>query len=262
MASKDVESLVGTSAPQHLRPHRVLALNRAENEKSIRVSVAVDKERALRLLCVTVLSPPNRLGSAQRALYAAAAADAYTRLLQASMGRAVRRRLTAEAEEAATRVFATNLRALLLQRPVLATRILGVDPGYKHGCKLAVVSATGAVLASGVMYPHSPQLERAHAKRTLQALVREHGVGVIAIGDGTASQPTIDLVAEAVREAKPALDEVRLSVVSEAGASVARRRGALLGVCRADRRRLCGRRRGTCARVIVSTSTARPRRGG
>ena len=202
-----------------LSSHRVLAINRAESLKELKVSVTLEsKERAIALLGRNTL-PPAAREREQRALLEAAVSDAFTRLLHPSMSRALRKRLAGDAEAEAMRVFASNLSALLLQRPVRGFCVLGIDPGFKHGCKLAVIDQCGVVVAHDVVYPHPPRGEVAAAKRTLRSLVRAHGVGVVAIGDGTASQETCELVAAAMRE-EPSMDDVRLSVVSEAGASV------------------------------------------
>ena len=215
------DSLAGTTwRVSQIASHRVLAINRAEARKEVRVSVTLpDRDRAIRALCASAL-PPSRSG-ARRALLEAAAADAFGRLLQPAMSRDVRRRLTAEAEAAAAAVFASNLRHVLLQRPVRGVAILGIDPGFRAGCKLACIDACGRVVDHGVVHPHPPQRERAAATRTLRALVERHGVRVIAIGDGTASQETCELVADAMNEAPAHIGGgVQLSVVSEAGASV------------------------------------------
>ena len=225
-ASQSVaDNLIGTSVRAvHLKPHRTLAINRAEAQKLLRVSITLqDNEWAIKILCRATLRPPSDGqggGGLQWQLLKEAAADAFTRLLMPSAGRELRRRLTADAEAAATRVFASNLSALLLQRPVRGVTILGVDPGYRHGCKLAVISDSGAVLAHEVVYPHQPRNERAAASKRLRSLIQTHSVGVIALGDGTASQETAEVLSAALRTEPRLDDRVKLSVVSEAGASV------------------------------------------
>ena len=249
-AGADLGRLIGSSLRvRGLPAHRTLAINRAEDRKQLKVAVIVpDRERAIGVLCAAALPRPR--GGPRAALLQSAASDAYVRLLHPTMAREVRRRLTKEAEVAAARVFASNLASLLMQRPVRDSgSILGIDPGFKSGCKLAVIGECGSVIEHGVMFPHPPMAERQKSKATLMALVAKHSVGIVAIGDGTASQPTIELVAEAIREGggggsggggksggssgsssgssgsssgsqDAAAGGVRLSVVSEAGASV------------------------------------------
>jgi uncharacterized protein len=125
--------------------------------------------------------------------------------------------LTEEAEEHAVQVFARNLRGLLLQSPVMGKRVLAIDPGYRTGCKLSVLDETGSPLAHVVVYPHSPLSQRAEAKETLLALIQEHNVQVVAIGNGTACRETEELVAEIIGESMP---ELAYTIVNEAGASV------------------------------------------
>ena len=172
---------------------------------------------------LSAASLPRPRGGARGELLQRAAADAYARLLQPAMARELRRRLTAEAEAEAASVFARNLRALLMQRPVRGMgALLGLDPGFKSGCKLAVVSECGAVLAHEVVHPHAPRHEREHARERIAALVDEYSVGVVAIGDGTASQESIELVSSALggRGVGGRDGGVSVSVVHEAGASV------------------------------------------
>ena len=187
--SADVTHLIGSSCRVcQLVPHRTLAINRAEARKALRVAVTLpEKKQALTVLCGLALPRPR--GGRRGELLQAAAADAFSRLLQPAMGRDVRRRLMEEAEAAAARVFSQNLRSLLMQRPVRAMgTLLGVDPGFTSGCKLAVISERGDVLASGTIHPHPPRAERDRARRTLRDLAEQHGVGVVAIGDGTGAR--------------------------------------------------------------------------
>jgi uncharacterized protein len=219
----DLSQLVGSSPRACQLPnHRVLAINRAEAQKALHVAVSVpDKERAVDALCAAALPRPRH--GQRAALLSAAARDAYTRLLQPAMARDLRRRLSKQAEAAAARVFAANLASLLMQRPVRGVgAILGVDPGFRSGCKLAVIGPCGNVLDHGTIFPHPPQSESERARRVLATLVDDHRVGVVAVGDGTASQPTIELITQVLREreARTGTAGVRLSVVSEAGASV------------------------------------------
>src|SRR5262249_1619654 len=130
----------------------------------------------------------------------AAIADGYRRLLAPALEREVRAELTRGAEEHAIGVFATNLRNLLLQPPLRGLCVLGIDPGYRPGCKVAVVDETGAYVESATIFPHESSRRREEAKATLQALIAKHTVGVIAIGNGTASRETEQLAAEVIRE--------------------------------------------------------------
>jgi uncharacterized protein len=142
--------------------------------------------------------------------------DAYDRLIAPSLEREVRRAFTARAEEHAIQVFATNLRNLLMQPPIHGTRVMGIDPGYRTGCKIAVVDETGAFLACETIYPHEPQKQWDEALQTLKALATTHGIRVVAIGNGTASRETEKLVAELIDSGT----SVSYAMVSEAGASV------------------------------------------
>ena len=194
-------------------PHRILAVNRGEVEEYLRVCVALDPARALAVLESAALRP----GSACTAAVRAAAADAYDRLLRPSLERETRAGLTERAQEAAIRVFADNLRQLLMQPPVKGKTVLGLDPAYRTGCKVAVVDPTGKVLETGVVYPTPPHNRTEEAARTLTRMIEAHGVEVISIGNGTASRETERFAAELIaRLSQP----VAYAVVSEAGASV------------------------------------------
>lgn len=218
-AQVDPSSLVGMDCRvAGMRYHRVLAMNRAEVEGSVSVSVQLPTQAALPLIRRKAF--PGGPGGGERArLLLRAVEEAYSRQLRPAMVRAVRAQLSKEAHEAAADVFARNLRRLLLQRPLRGVVILGVDPGYTHGCKLAVVDVTGKVLQGGAVYPHAPRSEREAARHILREMCHRHQVGVIAIGNGTASRETQEFVA-AVLQSDRVLDSVKLSVVNEAGASV------------------------------------------
>lgn len=203
-----------------LMPHRVLALNRAEREDVIRVTVDVAFEHAEPLI-QRHYRPDARspfAGELQTAI-----ADGYRRLLAPALEREVRAELTRQAEEHAIHIFAANLRPLLLQPPLRGTRVLGLDPGYRTGCKVAVVDENGMPLARTTIYPHPPVGQWDAAKATLKELVATHGVGAIAIGNGTASRETEQFTAEVIAErvgmgqSAGALGYV---MVNEAGASV------------------------------------------
>lgn len=193
--------------------HRILALNRGEREGFLKVSIAFDKAYALHIL--TSLHIKNQSKSA--ALVADAIADAYTRLLFPALEREIRSELTERANTAAIQVFADNTRHLLMQPPVKNKVVLGFDPGYRTGCKMAVVDGTGKLLDTGVIYPAPPHNKIQEAKQRVKQFLSAYGVEVIAIGNGTASHETEVFVADLLRELNGSLSYM---VVSEAGASV------------------------------------------
>lgn len=196
-----------------VRPHQVLAINRGEAEKVLRVSVKIP-ERDWRAAVATVFRP-DRLSPLADQL-ARAIDDAAERLLLPAIERDVRRTLSEQAETHAIGVFATNLRGLLTQPPLAGQTVLGIDPGYRTGCKVAVVDPTGKLLDTATIYPHPPQQQWDAALRTLTTLVERHGVTLIAIGNGTASRETEQLVAALTRT----ITAVKYLIVNEAGASV------------------------------------------
>ena len=196
-----------------LQGHQVLAVNRGEREAFLKVSLITDREAALVLLRRAVLRPGSRAGDFIRT----AAADAYDRLLYPSLEREVRNCLTDEASEGAIRNFALNLRPLLMQPPVKGRVTMGLDPGYRMGCKVAVVDGTGKVLDTAVVYPTHGERQKKACIETLSALIRRHGVAHIAIGNGTASRETEQMTVELIRAVGGG---VSYMIVSEAGASV------------------------------------------
>ena len=195
-----------------IQGHQVLALNRGEREGFLKVTLEIDHEQAL--LCVrrAVLIP----GSNANAFVRAAADDSYDRLIAPSMERELRAALTDEASEGAIHNFALNLRPLLMQPPVKGHVTMGLDPGYSHGCKVAVVDATGKVLDTAVVYPTFSKAKREEAIATLARLIGKHHVEHIAIGNGTASRETENAVCELLGRVRG----VSYMIVSEAGASV------------------------------------------
>ncbi len=195
--------------------HRVLALNRGEREGYLKVNIEVDPERA-GALCARLFAREKTGGAcAQQVLQAAL--DAYKRLIHPSLDTEIRTELTDAANEGAITVFGDNLRQLLLQPPIKGKVALGLDPGYRMGCKVAVVDATGKVLDTTVIYP-VPEFKRVEqAKKILKELIKKHGVQIIAIGNGTASKETEMFAADVIREIGGG---VQYMVVSEAGASV------------------------------------------
>ena len=196
-----------------MQSHRVLALDRGEKEGVLKVTLECDEQTALSAITRAVLHPRNPFGAFLRDT----AADSWKRLLFPSLERETRNELTDKACEQAIRIFALNLRPLLMQPPVHGKVTLGFDPGYRNGCKLAVVDATGKVLDTAVIYPHKPQCHVEDAKKTLRRLCTRHHVTCIAIGNGTASKESELLVAEFIRENGGG---IAYMVVSEAGASV------------------------------------------
>ncbi len=196
--------------------HRVLALNRGEKEDFLKVSVTVDSQRALSLVQKAFVK--NQSLAAQQV--AAAAEDGYARLIHPSLEREVRSTLTETAGEGAIKVFGQNLRQLLLQPPIRGKVAMGLDPGYRMGCKLAVVDPTGRVLATAVIFP-TPQFGKvAAAEKTVKSLVKEHGVQIIAIGNGTAGRETEMFAVEVLHQLAAEGRQLEYMVVSEAGASV------------------------------------------
>ena len=181
--------------------HRILAIDRGEKEGVLKVSLELDGESAL--TDAIQRSIPVRSGPFQ-GLLSDCVQDSYRRLLFPSLERELRAELTQRACEQAIQVFGVNLKQLLMQPPVKGRVALGLDPGYRTGCKVAVVDATGKVLDTGVIYPTPPHSRTDEARRTLTGLIRRHGVEVIAIGNGTASRETELFVAQTLRELQPA----------------------------------------------------------
>ena len=199
--------------------HRVLALDRGEREGYLKVGIQVDAERAGAI--VAWMFARKKTGGASAALVEAAALDAYRRLIHPSLENELRGELTDAAAEGAIRVFGDNLRQLLLQPPIRGKTVMGLDPGYRMGCKVAVVDPTGKVLDTGVVYP-VPEFKRVdQAKRTVKQMILAHGVEVLAIGNGTAGHETEEFAAAVIHElaAENGLC-LQYMVVSEAGASV------------------------------------------
>ncbi|HBR03809.1 MAG TPA: RNA-binding transcriptional accessory protein [Ruminiclostridium sp.] len=199
---------------QKILPHRVLAINRGEKEEFLSVKLEAPEIRIIDWLKSRTLS---KTGSIFRDPIEKAIEDAYRRLIAPSIENEIRGGLTEAASEQAIKVFSENLRNLLLQPPVKGRVVLGLDPAYRTGCKLAVVTETGSVLHTGVIYPTPPQNKTAEATAALKALIAKYRVDIIAIGNGTASRETEIFAAGVIRT----LDrKVRYMVVSEAGASV------------------------------------------
>ena len=196
-----------------IQGHQILAINRGEKEKMLSATVLLDRELALPLLRRAVVKP----GSAAMEFVKAAAEDAYDRLIYPSLEREMRAALTGKASEGAIKMFALNLKPLLMQPPVKGHVTMGLDPGYAHGCKVAVIDATGKVLDTTVVYPTYGERQKNEAITKLAQLVKKHGVEHIAIGNGTASRETEQMTVELIHKVGGGLSYM---IVSEAGASV------------------------------------------
>ena len=193
--------------------HRILAIDRGEREGKLRVRVGVDTQAA-----VTRLGSrwPRRQGPFAPVLDAAIA-DGYKRLMAPSLERELRAKLTVRAQTDAIKVFGKNLESLLSARPVRGARVIALDPGFRTGCKVAVLDETGKLLDHGVVYPTKPRHDVAGTKRELARLVKKHHINTIVIGNGTASRETEEVVSEFIAEQAP---DLRYTIVNEAGASV------------------------------------------
>ena len=199
-----------------LAGHQILAINRGEKEGYLSVSVTLDENQALPLLRRSVVVP----GSAAMDFIKDACADAYDRLIFPSLEREMRSILTEQANEGAIGQFALNLKPLLMQPPVKGKVTMGLDPGYRMGCKVAVVDGTGKVLDTTVVYPTYGERQKNEAIATLARLIKKHDISHIAIGNGTASRETEQMAVELIRQVNAAGGDVSYMIVSEAGASV------------------------------------------
>ena len=195
-----------------LQSHRILAVNRGESEGFLKVSIEIDPVEAMAVIRRETVRP----GSISTAFVISAAEDAYSRLIFPSVEREIRNELTDMASEQAIKMFALNLKPLLMQPPVKNKVTMGFDPAYRTGCKIAVVDGTGKVLETGVVYPTPPHNKKDEAAKLLLRMIKAHGVEAIAIGNGTASKESEIFVAELIKE----LPEVGYMMVNEAGASV------------------------------------------
>ena len=197
-----------------VRPHRVLAINRGEKEGFLKVSLTVDTDVAVGKLCAACV---KNGASPVKPFLTAAAQDSFERLIFPAIEREIRNELFDNAAEGALKVFSENLKNLLLVAPVKGKTVLGFDPGYAHGCKLAVVDKTGKYLYSTVIYPTKPREDTARSARVLLDLIKKYGVDIIAIGNGTASRESEKFVADLIHENGL---KVAYTIVSESGASV------------------------------------------
>ena len=200
-----------------LKGHRVLAINRGENEEFLKVAVTLNEEEGIAQILSRVIT--NKKSPALSYLMATVR-DAYDRLLFPAIEREVRATLFDDACEGALKVFSENLRNLLLAAPLKGKTVLGYDPGYAHGCKLAVVDKTGKVLDTAVIYPVKPREDIERSKAVVLRLVKKHNVDVISIGNGTASRESEAFIAEHVIRDASCPKGVKYTIVSEAGASV------------------------------------------
>lgn len=200
-------------AIQKIVPHRILAINRGEKEDVLRVAVNPPVDRIITLMknkWIKASGPSSEIVEA-------AIEDSYKRLIQPSAEREIRTELSEKGEAQAIHIFAENLRNLLLQPPMKNKMVLGVDPAYRTGCKLAVIDETGKLLEVAVIYPHAPKNDQAGAKKTMQRLASKYPIEIMAIGNGTASRETEQFVADFISETEADISYV---IVNEAGASV------------------------------------------
>lgn len=217
-ADKDADSVYTTyydfkEPVSKITGHRVLAINRGEKEDFLKVDIEVDPIRPMNMIYSVMLKGDCKCTEVVKA----ACDDAYERLIYPSVEREIRTELTTNASEGAIKLFSMNLRQLLMQPPVKGKVALGLDPGYRTGCKVAVVDETGRVLDTTVIYPTHSELKVKQSKEILKSLIKKHNVDIISIGNGTASKETEMFTAEVIAEVdRP----VSYMVVSEAGASV------------------------------------------
>lgn len=218
-AAKDEDSVYSnyyefSQSVSKLPPHRVLAINRGEKEDFLSVKLIVDEEGSVKYL-IKHTAPKKALASAEYA--SRAAADAYKRLIEPSLTTEIRNSLTEAAEESSIKIFSKNLTGLLMQPPVKGMTVMGFDPGYRTGCKVAVVDPTGKVLDTGVVYCTLPKHDKSLAEKILTDMINRHNVNIISIGNGTASKESEIFIAELIKK----LDRtVYYVMTNEAGASV------------------------------------------
>lgn len=194
--------------------HRVLALNRGEKEKFLVVKLEAPEERILTYLCKKTITEENEIVTP---VLEEAVTDSYKRLIAPAIEREIRNELTEQAEDGAVKVFGKNLEQLLMQPPIAGKTVLGWDPAFRTGCKLAVVDPTGKVLDTKVIYPTAPQNKVEEAKREVKKLIQKYGISLISVGNGTASRESEMIIADMLHEIK---EPVQYIIVNEAGASV------------------------------------------
>ena len=194
--------------------HRILALNRGEKEKFLTVKMEAPEERILQYLKKQVVTAAN---DNTEPILTEAIEDSYKRLIAPAIEREIRNELTEKAEDGAIKVFGKNLEQLLMQPPIAGKNVLGWDPAFRTGCKLAVVDATGKVLDTTVVYPTAPQNKVEETKKIVKKLIEKYDISLISVGNGTASRESEQIIAEIIKE----MDRpVQYIIVNEAGASV------------------------------------------
>lgn len=200
---------------KYIVPHRTLAINRGEKEEILKVAILVPIDQVLQVMEKEWL--PLNSSSPYIAHVKEAIEDAYKRLIQPSIERELRNELTEKGEEQAIHIFSENLRSLLLQPPMRGKMVLGVDPAYRTGCKLAVVDETGKMLEVTAIYPHPPKPDVEKSKAVIKSLLAKYPISIIAIGNGTASRETEQFIADVLKEVA---EDIAYVIVNEAGASV------------------------------------------
>ena len=202
---------------KNIPPHRILAINRGEKEKVLSVKININEEKVIKYLEDKLLNN-NEITDEQMKI---AIRDAYKRLIFPSIEREVRGELTDKGEEGAINIFKENLKALLMQAPIKGKTVMGYDPGFRTGCKVAILDKTGKFLENVAVYPTEPKKDIEGTKKTLKALIAKYDVDVISLGNGTASRESEEVIAEMISEIKKETGkEVSYVIVSEAGASV------------------------------------------
>ncbi|OOM11976.1 Tex family protein [Clostridium saccharobutylicum] len=206
-----------SEAVNRIPPHRILAINRGEKEKVLSVKITCNEEKIIKYLENHILSGNEILDEKLKL----AVKDSLKRLIYPSIEREIRNELTDIGEEGAIKIFKENLKALLLQAPIKGKVVMGYDPGFRTGCKIAILDATGKFLENTAVYPTVPRKDIEGTKKTLKALIAKHNVDVISLGNGTASRESEEVIAEMITEIKNETDkELAYVIVSEAGASV------------------------------------------
>ena len=202
---------------RNIPPHRILAINRGEKEKILTVKILIDEEKVISYLEKNVLKN-NKISDEYLKL---AIKDSYKRLIFPSIEREIRNELTDKGEEGAIIVFKENLKALLMQAPIKGKTVMGYDPGFRTGCKVAILDSTGKFLENVAVYPTVPKRDIEGTKKTLKALIEKYDVDVISLGNGTASRESEEVISEMISEIKKETGkEIAYVIVSEAGASV------------------------------------------
>ena len=198
----------------NMASHRVLAINRGEKEEFLKVKLEIDNDRILKYIENQYI---NKNNLKNKAIIVSAVEDAYKRLIFPSIEREIRNHLTEQAQERAISVFGENIKNLLLQPPLKGKVVMGFDPGYVNGCKIAVVDANGKFLDEAIIYPHKPQGKVEQSKKTLKKLIETYKIDVIAIGNGTASRESESLISDLIKEMGV---KAQYIIVNEAGASI------------------------------------------